>query len=332
MKSKKEKKCGFNSNLSTASGIPKPPEIDAKLKGRLKIAVFFTALIFFAELIGGLLTNSLALLSDSAHVFMDVLALSLSLLAIYASERPPTSNRTFGLHRVEVLVALINGISIVLMALFIFYKAYFRLINPEEVESVGMLVVALIGLIVNLGVAFYLMRYAKNDLNIKSAFLHVLGDAVASVGVIIGAVVIYYTGYYAIDAMISVFIGFIIFLGATRIIGEAAHILLEGVPKEVSLPRVVDDITDLEGVAGVHSIHIWSICHNVYALSAHIEVTEGIDISRNEQGCLISDINEMLADTHHITYTTLQLDCSRCERGKLFRTMVHEDHGHGHSH
>jgi cobalt-zinc-cadmium efflux system protein len=196
-------------------------DIDTSVKGRLKLAVILTGVIFFAELIGGYVFNSLALLSDAAHVFMDVFALGLSLFAINIAGLPPTEKRTFGLHRAEVLVSLLNGLTLFLVSLFIFYKSYTRFVEPQEVESVGMLAVAAVGLVVNIVVALWLSGYAKHDLNVKSAFFHVMGDAIASVGVIAAGVIIYFTAWYKVDTIISVFIGMIIIAGAVRIIDEA---------------------------------------------------------------------------------------------------------------
>jgi cobalt-zinc-cadmium efflux system protein len=325
----------LNHALAHAHGSSGDSDVDSGLKKRLAVAICFTGIIFIVELIGGYWTNSLALISDAAHVLMDVVALSLSLFAIHISALPPTEKRTYGLHRAEVLVAFINGMTIVLVALYIFYKAYFRFINPEPVESVGMLVVAFVGLVVNALVAMWLMRYAASDLNVRSAYLHVVGDALASVGVIIGAAVIYNTGWYQADAVISVVIGLILFYGAGRIVLESTHILLEGVPKEIDFSDVVEDIGSIEGVRGVHSLHIWSICHNIYALSAHIDVLPGIESRKSTQRCLIGYINDILSKKHQIYYTTLQLQCNLCERNSTLRSMRHseKDGGHqGHSH
>jgi cobalt-zinc-cadmium efflux system protein len=309
--------------------VPHVHEADSALKRRLKVAVVLTSVIFAAELIGGYLFNSLALLSDAAHVFMDVFALSLTWFAIYISALPPTEKRTFGLHRAEVFASFINSFFLLAIIIFIFYKASVRLFNPQPVESVGMLVVAVVGLVVNIIVAFWLMRYAKNDLNIKSAYLHVVGDAVASVGVIIASIVIYYTGWMAIDPLISFAIGAIIFIGAYKILKESSHILLEGTPTEIDLKQVVTEITETEGVESVHSLHIWSICHNVYALSAHVDLKP---LERVRMGEIFNAVNEKLAERHHIFYTTLQAECVGCDRGDIFGTVAHKNDGHGHSH
>ncbi|MBI5903054.1 MAG: cation transporter [Deltaproteobacteria bacterium] len=303
--------------------------VDTEIKGRLKVSAALTAVIFIVELVGGYLFNSLALISDAAHVFMDVLALSLSWFALYISELPPTEKRTYGLHRVEVFVSFINSSVLILLTAFIFYKAYQRLMAPQEVESVGMLTVAVVGLVVNLVVAFWLMRYAHSDLNVKSAYLHVVGDAVASVGVIAGGVVIYFTGWYAVDPLISFAIGAIIMAGSCNIMKESAHILLEGVPRDIDLNAVVEDMKAVAGVGGVHSLHVWSICHSVYALSAHVDIEP---LQRPRMGEIFSGINEALAQNHHIFYTTLQAECSGCDQNDIFRKIAHKERNHNHLH
>ncbi|VAV83939.1 Cobalt-zinc-cadmium resistance protein CzcD [hydrothermal vent metagenome] len=296
---------------------------DSQVKKRLSLAVKLTAIIFVAELVGGYMTNSLALISDAMHVFMDMVALSLSFFAIFISAQPPTETRTYGMHRAEVFVSFLNGASLVLVSIFIIYKAYFRFLNPAEVEGIGMLVIAVIGLIVNVLVAFWLHDFAKDDLNVKSAFLHVVGDLAASVGVIIAAIVISFTGWNTIDPLISVLIGVIILYGSGRIVLEASHILLEGVPRGIEFSDVLEDITSVKGVTGVHNMNIWSICHNINALSAHV----GVDERRLEgHAKILAEINEMLAEKHHISYTTVQIECSRCDDcGGVLREVKHSE-------
>lgn len=303
------------------------PNIDGELKGRLKVSIALTAVVFIAEIVGGYLTNSLALMSDAAHVLMDVFALGLSWFAIYISELPPSETRTYGLHRVEVLVSFINSFILFIVTIFIFYKAYMRFSDPQPVESVGMMAVAVIGLAANLIVAVWLRHYAHDDLNIKSAFLHVLGDAAASVGVIAGALIIYFTGWYHADPLISAVIGLIILLGSFNIMKESSHILLEGVPREIDFNKVMEDIKAAKGITSVHSLHIWSICHNVYALSAHVDIEPA---QRWRMGEIFGEINERLAETHHIFYTTLQAECSGCNPDDMFGKIAHKERNHIH--
>lgn len=304
-------------------------DMDKALKGRLRISIALTGIIFIAELLGGYLTNSLALMSDAAHVFMDVFALTLSWFAIYISEMPPSEKRTYGFHRVEVFVSFINSFVLFLITIFIFYEAATRFFSPREVESTGMMIVALIGLLVNLMVAMWLMKYAHADLNIKSAFIHVLGDAAASVGVIIGAIIIHYTGWFSADPLISVLIGGIIVTGAYGIMKDSSHILLEGVPKDIDFNMVMEDLKSSNGISSVHSLHIWSICHNVYALSAHLDI---IPTQRWRMGEIFSEINEKLAENHHIFYTTLQAECSGCNPDDVFGKIAHKERNHNHLH
>lgn len=304
-------------------------DLDLKVKRRLLVSIALTSVIFLAELIGGWYTNSLALMSDAAHVFMDVFALSLSFFAIYIAEMPPTEKRTYGLHRVEVFVSFINSFVLLIITAVIFYKGAVRFFSPEPVESVGVLLVAAIGLIVNLMVARWLHHYAVSDLNVKSAFIHVVGDAAASVGVIISAVIIYYTGWFQADPLISMLICVIIVFGAVKIIRESSHILLEGVPREIDLGRVKAVILAPEGVSSVHSLHVWSICHNVFALSAHVDI---IPTQRWRMGEIFSEINDALAHDYHIFYTTLQAECSGCNPNDTFGRIAHKERGHGHLH
>ncbi|HBO85136.1 MAG: hypothetical protein A2073_04115 [Deltaproteobacteria bacterium GWC2_42_11] len=301
--------------------------IDTEKIGIFKIAIGLTAFIFFAELIAGYLTNSLALLSDSAHVFMDAFALTLSWFAVYICSFPPTETRTYGWHRMEVFAAFINGTTLLFISAFILYKAYFRIISPQHVESTGMFIVAAIGLAANLIVAFWLRDFSRDDLNVKSAYLHVVWDALASIGVIIGAVIIHYTGWFVVDPIISMGIGIIIISGALRIVKESTHILLEGVPTDIDTQKVIEDIKGVEGVTGIHNLHIWSLCSNIYAMSAHIDIEPD---ALEHQKEIIASINEKLAHRYHIAYTTLQTECKTCLTGSIFRTMEHSEKGHTH--
>ncbi len=297
-------------------------EFDRRLKGRLVLAVALTGGFFAFELAGGYVTNSLALMTDAAHNFMDFFALALSWFAIYISELPPTDTRTYGFHRVEVFVSFINSSILLLVTLGIFYEGYQRLFTPEPVKSLGVMVIATIGLAVNLIVALWLRHFAVSDMNIKSAFLHIVGDAAASLGVIAGAAVIYYTGWYLADPLIGAAIGVIIIIGCVSMLKDSSHILLEGVPREIDLNEVMEDMKKTGGVASVHSLHIWSICHNVYALSAHLDI---VPVQRWRMGEIFNEINERLAEKHHIFYTTLQAECIGCNQEDIFGKIAHRE-------
>ncbi|VVB92032.1 Zinc transporter ZitB [uncultured archaeon] len=273
----------------------------------LKTAIILTALIFFLELAGGIIANSLALLSDAAHVFMDVVALVLAYGAIRISSRPSNRNMTFGYHRFEIFAALINGLTIIVIGIFIFYEAYGRILNPPEVKGLEVLVIATIGMMINIWAALKL--HGHHDLNIKGAYLHVLGDALASVAVIAGAIIIIFTGKTVVDPVLSILIGMILLFGAGKLIFGSARILLEFAPKHVDADKLAGVIMEIEGVKGVHDIHIWSICSNIHAMSAHVLV-DRIHVQQTE--ILISKISNMVKDRFRILHTTLQFECAEC--------------------
>ncbi len=312
--------------------------LDKSIANRFKYAIALTALTLVAEVVGGIWTNSLALLSDAAHVFLDLFALLLSLGAIRLSAIPVSETRTFGWHRAEVFASFINGVSIFLIAFGILYEAWGRLIQPEEVKSLPMFIIALFGLVMNLLSASALHQHSHDDLNVHSAFLHVLGDAAASVGVIAGGVIMYFTDWYVLDAIISIGIGFVIFWGSWRVIRESVHILLEGVPRNMSITEVSTAIGSVEGVNNVHHLNIWTICSHILALSAHVDILPG---HKENQTDVLRRIEELLFDRYHISHTTLQAECTRCIAEPVIKDMRHRPraaHGHddhsacGHDH
>jgi cobalt-zinc-cadmium efflux system protein len=284
------------------------------------IAIALTAVTLIAELIGGFWTNSLALLSDAAHVFMDLFALILSLAAIHLAKFPASDTRTYGWHRAEIFASLINGTTLLLIGIGIMTEAWGRLIHPEAVKSKEMFIIAIIGLVMNLIAAGRLHSHSHDDLNVRSAFLHVLGDAIASVGVIIGGIIMHYTEWFVLDALISMIIVLIIGWGAIRILREAGHILLEGVPAHIDINELVAKMRSIEGINNVHHLHIWSICSHITALSAHIDVAPEF---RLRQGEIIANLEQMLDHDYHITHTTLQGECSVCMTGPVIQQLRH---------
>jgi cobalt-zinc-cadmium efflux system protein len=309
---------------------------DNKESRSLKFAIALTALIFIVEAVGGFMTNSLAVLSDAAHVLADLVSLGLALLAIVLSAYPATDTRTYGWHRSEVFAALINGVTLIAISGLILYEAAGRMVSPEPVHSVGMLIVASFGLVVNLFVVHRLHGHGEQDLNMRSAFLHVLGDVLLSAGVIVGAVIIYFTGWYLVDPVLSIIFSLVILRGAALVIYDASHILLEGVPKGLAIQDVVDEIKRAEHVLDVHRIHLWSICSNITALSAHILIDPEYHGERKK---IINDINCRIVSCFHITHSTLQLEKGQCEFTSLVCDINHCEmpkhgggHGHGHGH
>jgi cobalt-zinc-cadmium efflux system protein len=304
-------------------------QIDQRITRGFVIAIGLTAVTLVAELVGGFWTNSLALLSDAAHVFMDLFALVLSLAAIYLARFPASDTRTYGWHRAEIFASLINGTTLLLIAFGIFGEAWDRMLHPEAVKSREMFIIAFIGLAMNLIAASRLHGHSHDDLNVRSAFLHVLGDAIASVGVIIGGIIMLYTGWYVLDALISMAIVLIICWGAIRILREAGHILLEGVPRQIDINEVVDKMRQVAGVNDVHHLHVWSICSHITALSAHIDLEPDY---RLRQGEIIGTLEHMLEQDYHITHTTLQGECSNCLTEPVIQQLKHRPRPAGGSH
>ncbi len=276
----------------------------------LKIALAIVVVIMVAEVIGGILSNSLALLGDAGHMLVDALALGLALFAMTIARRPATPSKTYGYHRVEIMAALANGTTLVLLALWIFYEAYQRFLDPPLVQTPLMLLVATIGLIANLIGMLLLRKASHGQLNIKAAFWHIVGDTISSVGVIIAAVIISVTGWYVVDPLIAVFIGVIILWGAVRIVRESTDILLEAVPRDIQVDKVIKIIKNIPGVEEVHDMHIWTITSGIHALSTHLIIEDQM-VSRSAE--IVETVNQDLAQHFDITHTTLQLECEKCE-------------------
>jgi cobalt-zinc-cadmium efflux system protein len=312
---------------------------DTEQSKGLIYSIALTALILVVELVAGFMTNSLALLSDAVHVMTDLFSLALALFALMLSAFPASDTRTYGWHRSEVFAALINGLTLVVISGFIVFEAVKRFINPEPVESVGMLAAAVFGLVINIMVVQKLGGHDHHDLNMRSAFLHVIGDALISAGVIIGAVIIYFTGWYMVDPILSMVFSVVILRGALKILYKSAHILLEGVPEGILLQDVVDEIKSVEHVLDVHRLHLWSICSNISALSAHILIEDDPNASHAK---IIDDINCKLLSCFHINHATLQLEVGGCRDNGLVCDITHcrrrtsHDHEHegheGHEH
>ena len=274
---------------------------------KLKVAIILTSTILIAEVIGGIISNSLALFTDAAHVFMDVLALGLSLSALTIACRPLDDKATFGYHRAEIFAALINALLLVIVVIFILQEAYERIISPPEIRTIEMMVVAGIGLAVNLFVTLTLRGH--HDLNIRGAYLHVLGDTLSSFAVITGGIIIILTGYYIVDPILSIMISCVIVYSSSRLLKESVDILMERTPKHVDIDKLKQDILRTKGIHGLHDLHVWSICSNVHALNAHLKV-DSISVKDTEK--ITSKINKHLLETYGIKHTTLQFECNEC--------------------
>ena len=291
------------------------------LQKKFKFAVLVTFCVFLGELIGGIWSGSLALLSDAAHVMSDVCSLVISWLAIHLSTRPATASRTYGYHRAEVFAALINGVTLIGISGWIFYEAYQRYMSPTEIKVTGMFIVACLGFAGNLLILWQLHGASHDNLNVRSAMLHVIGDTLSSVAVVVGGAIIYWTGWYPIDALLSFLIGGIILIGAVNVTREAVHILLENSPRNADADTVATHLRDLDPVKDIHDLHIWSLCSNYCALSVHVVVDENTTLASDQ---IIEEINTELQTHFGISHTTLQLEQVACaQAGNLLCNAQH---------
>lgn len=292
---------------------------------KIKIVLLLVSAYLVAEVIGGLLTGSLALIADAGHMFTDAGALALSLFAISYARRPPTPQRTYGFYRMEILASLANSIVLVMLSGYILYEAYKRVFEPPEIQSPLMIVVAAIGLAVNFGGMKLLGRHSHaasgghggggghgEDLNIEAARLEVLGDALGSIGVIAAGVVILTTKFYLADPIVSIALAVFILPRTWSLIKKSIHILMEGVPSSVSYEAVKKAILEVKGVTGVFELHIWSIASDITALSAHVVV---IDPSRSQ--AILKEITSMLEKRFMISHSTIQIESYHPKPGNV---------------
>jgi cobalt-zinc-cadmium efflux system protein len=279
-----------------------------KSRRRLSIVLMMTAIYMVAEALGGWWTGSLALLADSGHMLADAVALMLALMAVWFSVKPATPGKTFGYYRLEILAALINGVGLVLIAGFILYEAYMRWFTPPAVRGVPMTVVAAGGLVVNLICARVLHHDREEDLNVRAAWLHVMGDALGSVAAITAGALITIFGWYPADPLFSAIIGLLIVWSSWNLIREATNILLEGTPAHINLAAVEDAILETSGVADVHDLHIWTITSGRDALSAHV-----IHAHTTSQPDLLKELRTKLHERFGVDHLTIQMETPEFE-------------------
>jgi cobalt-zinc-cadmium efflux system protein len=271
-------------------------------------AMILQVVILLGEVVGGLLTHSLALLSDAGHVFTDVLALVVSLVAVKLAARPAAGRHTFGFRRAEILAALFNGLSLVVVSVVIFIEAYERWSNPRPVDTTLMLIIATAGFFGNLGGVLWLVR-AQRTANIRSALLHLASDAVSSVAVVIGGIAMALGGPNLIDVVVSLFVGLLIVVSALRLVLDVLDVLLETAPTGMQPDTVIAALAGVSGVLEVHEFHLWRITHELPALSAHVLVDPACDRDQ-----VLADMQALLANRFDIRHTTLQLEIDRLVR------------------
>lgn len=275
---------------------------------RLTVVLALTALYMVAEAVGGWMTGSLALLADAGHMLADVIALTLALVAVWFASRPATPRKTFGYYRLEILAALINGVTLVLISLLIIYEAYHRWSEPEPVKSGAMMVIAFGGLVINAVGAYLLHGHHEEDLNVRGAWLHVMGDALGSVGAIIAGALMFFYGWYQADPLFSFIISLLIVWSSWNLIRESTNVLLEGTPAHINLRAVEEAILETEGVEDVHDLHVWTITSGRDALSAHV-----IHLETASPPELLSELRNKLHQRFGVDHLTIQMETPEFE-------------------
>ncbi len=284
-----------------------------KNKKGLVIALIITVIFMFVELIGGFLSGSLALISDAGHMITDAFAIGFSIFAFKMAERPATETKTYGYHRLEVMAAFINGIILTALSLIIFYEAYGRIVSPQKINGILMLSIASIGFIANIIGIILLKESQRDNINTRGAFLHIVGDAISSIGVIAGGLFIIFRNWYFMDPLISILIGGIILRSAVGLIIESGGIMLEYVPRGIKLEEVTNSILGVRGVLNVHDLHVWTITSGFHAMSTHVQIDDQKISNATE---MVHKIERILGERYNINHATIQLECETC-RGIL---------------
>ena len=298
-------------------------EVSRQTSKRLTLSLVITAAFVVVEIIAGIFGNSLALLTDAAHNFTDVIALGLSWYALRIATKPAHAGKTYGYHRVGILVALVNSTTLIIIAIGIFIEAWHRFITPPEVDSTILIGVGALAFIINIVTAWMVKEGSENDINLRSAFLHLMGDVLSTLGAVIAGVIIAFTQWNWLDPLVSVLIGVFILYNAWGILRQTIRILLESTPENVDMDEMVNDLLKVDGVRGVHDLHVWSISENLRMLSAHI-ITDDLPVSAAMS--IQESINEFLAHNYNIQHATLQMECEGCGNGLLYCEI--KDHQH----
>lgn len=294
------------------------PRRSVELSNKLRAGILFSFLILAAEIAGGILTNSVALLADAGHVLTDVIALSLSWYGVLQAARPANRRMTFGYHRIGVLIAVLNATTIVVVAGIILFESIQRIGKPEQVHSLPMMVVAAAGLAVNLFVALWLKEERSENINVRSAFWHAAGDALASIGVIAGGIIITITGLNIVDPIIGAMIGLIIVIGAIGIYRDGLRVLLEAAPVNVKVDAMIKEILEVPGVIDIHDVHVWNITPELNAMSGHVLIA---DQAVSDAKSIQTNLEQLLRGKFEISHSTLQFECNNCESSDVICSL-----------
>ena len=276
-------------------------------KKRLFLSLTITIIFMVVEIIGGFLTNSIALLSDAGHMFTHSFAIGISLIAIYIACKPPCHHKTFGMYRAEVLAAFINGLFLIPIVAIIIFEAIMRILYPQEILSFYMLIVAIMGLTVNMISKLLLQGSKESNINVKGVVSHMLADAVSSIGIVAVAIIIYYTGWTVLDPIVSIGISIIILYWAIGILKESTTVLLEMAPKGLNIHIVSDDLkSNFKEIIELRNVHLWTITPEMLVFSAHIQVTDNVNMFSN-QDSLLKRINDFLQEKYNVIESTIQI-------------------------
>lgn len=285
-----------------------PKETESR---NLLITIVLNFVITAAEIIGGIISNSLALISDALHNFSDALAVLITYIAVRISKKESTPQKTFGYKRIQILAALFNSVVLIVISIYLLYEAYERFVEPQEVKSVPMFIVATIGLIANFIGVYLLRRHSKKNINIKAAYLHLIGDTLSSVAVIFGGILIYFFEVYWIDPLITVLISLYIIKETISILLETYHILMQATPKNIDLYEVKDEMEKMIEVKGIHHIHIWNLSDEDIHFEAHVDLQDDIKVSESES--ILHKAEKILLDRFQINHVTLQMEYNFCD-------------------
>ncbi|HEY4644531.1 MAG TPA: cation diffusion facilitator family transporter [Bacteroidota bacterium] len=275
-------------------------------KRALRIALGISATLLLVEFLGGIVTGSLALLADAGHMLTDVASLVIALIAFKFAERPATAEKTYGYYRTEILAALVNGVTLVLVALLVFKEAIDRIQSPPEVKSLPMLVIAALGLLANIASASVLARSKGQSLNLQGAWLHVMADALGSIGAITAGVIMVTTSWYLADPLISIFIAVMILMSSWKLLRDSVNILMESTPRRIDLETLEASLQNVSGVVRVHDLHVWTVTSGFDALSAHVVVKEDVTMERAQE--ILSELHAVVHQKFGIEHTTFQLE------------------------
>ena len=296
---------------------------------RLLLSVLITIAFVVVEAATGYFSNSLALMSDAGHNFADALALILSWYGLWIASKPSSAKHSYGYHRVGILTALINAVALVFIALLVFWEAISRLRHPEPVQSKPMIIVALIAILLNTVISLWLRKAAKHDLNVRSAYMHMLGDAISAAGVVAAGVVVAFTGATIADPVVSILIGLLILWSSWGILKESVNVLLEGIPEGMDMWSVEKTISDVHGVLAVHDLHVWTVGSGMICCSCHITVEEQ-SVRSGEN--VLREVTKKLEHDFGIAHTTIQVEVGGCEPNDMFCVMKVAGGGAGKTH